>query len=163
MSSDLLLKLRNKYQKLFPDEIGVTYLELNDIENKIDIKLPEDFREIASFYKGGIIGGYSLYTVTSDIENEYGIINRTQALRETINLPKEYLPLYCEYGLIYLDLDNGSSNFGKVIYCDNEEAQSLYNQAYPKNPYWVFPSYLHFFEFLVKEEEKEQNPNNYKI
>lgn len=154
MTPELLLKLKNQYQTLFPDGHGVAYSELNDIENKIGKILPNDFREVASFYNGGIIGGYSLYTITSDAENEYGIVNRTEVLREVINLPKKYLPLYCEYGLIYLNLDNDSPNFGQVVYCDNEEAQNLFNPTYPKSPYWTFPSFFYFFEFLIKEEEK---------
>ncbi|MGY3188091.1 cell wall assembly regulator SMI1 [Lysinibacillus sp. TE18511] len=44
--------LRNKYRTLY-DIDGISKECLDKIEQKLQIKLPNDFREISSFYSGG--------------------------------------------------------------------------------------------------------------
>jgi hypothetical protein len=53
-------QLRDQYIILFgqePAKDGV----LDQIERELDVVLPTDFREICSFYSGGIVGGISHY------------------------------------------------------------------------------------------------------
>lgn len=154
--NEVIAKLKTHYESLFPEDKGVSQEELDSIEKKLEVTLPRDFRDIASFYSGGMIGGQSIYTITSDPNNEYGISNRTIVFREAINLPQKILPLYFEYGFIYMDLDDHSKNYKKVIYCATEEAQSLCESAYPQNVYRVYSSFTDFFEYLIEQEEKDR-------
>ncbi len=156
MQGDKLEILKSRYQELFPEDIGVTYEELERIEAELNINLPKDFKEIASFYPGGMVGRQSIFTITSNLKDSYGVTNRTKILRENIDLPYGILPLYSEYGFIYINLDKESEHFGKVIYCSTEEAQSLYEKKIPENIYQSYSSFLEFFEFLLTEEEKER-------
>lgn len=53
--------LRNKYRTLY-DIDGISKEYLDKIEQKLQIKLPNDFREISSFYSGGDVGGIDIHS-----------------------------------------------------------------------------------------------------
>lgn len=156
MNTQKLSKLKNRYLKLYPDDTGVKNEELEKIQKTLNINLPEDFKLITSFYSGGFLGDFSIFTISSDDSDDFGIINRALVFRDIIKLPEKYLPLYSEYGFVYVDLDSTSKNFKKVIYCSPEEAQLLSDRSFPKEPYWAFPSFTDFFEYLITEEENER-------
>ncbi len=148
--------LKTRYENLFPGDLGVKQEDLDYIEKELGIILPEDFRDIASFYSGGLIGGQSIYTITANFNDDYSIGNRAKVFRETIHLPETILPLYSEHGFIYIDLNDKSKNFRKVIYCGPEDAQNLYQSIYPQHVYWSYLSFTDFFEYLIEQEEQER-------
>ena len=65
---DIIL-LQEKYEKIYGNEATASG-DIENIEEALDVILPFDFKEILSFYSGGLLGGISHFgTSTSDSEN----------------------------------------------------------------------------------------------
>ena len=71
---------------------GVDNEVLSEIEKTLNVKLPEDFCEIALFYSGGYLGGISNYSFSNN-DVETNVINETIRLRNTVNLPLKSIVL----------------------------------------------------------------------
>lgn len=113
------IKLEQRYKKLYPTSVGVSEENIQKIEQYLNIKLPKEFREIITWYSGGIIGSYSIFNINSDLEDRYGILFNTMFFRDEVNLPNSLLILYYEYGAIFLCLDNVYFPSGSVFHIDD--------------------------------------------
>ena len=139
---DIIL-LQEKYEKIYGNEATASG-EIENIEEALDVILPFDFKEILSFYSGGLLGGISHFgTSTSDSEN---IVFETIKAREALGLPHHYVVLAePPESLILLDtLDKDG-----VLWVD---ANDLYN----KTEKW--DTYKDFFQFLIEEEMADYMP-----
>ena len=149
-------ELKQKYVRLFPDDGEMNQQEIKEIEGHLNLEFPDDFRKIISFYLGGKLG--NRFLLNFQTVGNYSIEEETLALRESINLPHDFLVLYCEYGMIYMDCNPNSAKYGHVMYVRTEDAQCLGDGIEPKY-YWDYPTFSDFFEHLLDEEEKERAEN----
>jgi hypothetical protein len=62
------------------------------IEQALALVLPLDLRRIASFYRGGLLGGFSLHEI-GDQGSADNIVAETRRLRASAGLPHEFLVL----------------------------------------------------------------------
>lgn len=144
-------RLREQYVSLFADE-GVQSDVLDAIEARLDVQLPADIREIASFYHGGMIGGISHndFAIAGPANN---VVDSTLRLRELIDLPHNLVVVAePENGLIVLDTESLET---AVIWCDAHDAANLGNRQFTSAP-GTWASYAEFFTYLLEEEEDER-------
>lgn len=116
--------------------------------------LPADFKEIASFYSGGIVGGISLhaFAATGPADN---IVDETRRIRAAVGLPMSMVVLAePAASLIVLDTKQqpGSS---AVIWLDATDVRRLNDLQSLNNPQ-VWSSYAEFFGFLLDREMEER-------
>ena len=122
-------ELKERYLNLQPSD-GVNKEVLSEIEKTLNVKLPEDFCEIASFYSGGYLGGISNYSFSSN-DGETNIINETIRLRNTVDLPLRYIVLSePAESLIVMD----TKNIPSIIWCDAVEVTKLNDKSFISKP-----------------------------
>jgi hypothetical protein len=149
-------QVKEHFYRYYPNNIGLDDSEIIQIEDQLNLKFPKDFKEICKFYTGEMLGGHSFLNFQT--VGNYSIEEETLALREAIKLPHDFLVLYCEYGMIYMDCNQNSLKYGHVMYVGTEDAQWLCDGVEPKY-YWDYPTFSDFFEHLLDEEEKERAEN----
>jgi hypothetical protein len=143
--------LEDRY-KTFAEKQPVDQLTLGRIENALSLKLPGDFRKIATFYSGGFLGGKSHNAITL-IGPGNNIVDETLRLRAEIGLPHQFIVIAePPESLIVLDTSNQGS---KVIWCDAPDVRNLANLEILRKPD-IWASYYDFFEYLLQEEEDER-------
>ncbi|NVL54496.1 SMI1/KNR4 family protein, partial [Pseudomonas syringae pv. actinidiae] len=76
--------LKEKYKSHY-DLKSSSKEEIKSLEKKLGIKLPLDFKKIATFYSGGLLGGISHHAISSK-NNPLNIVDETLRLRKAINL-----------------------------------------------------------------------------
>jgi hypothetical protein len=142
-------QLTKRYRALYPLE-GTSAIELKIIENKLDIKLPDDFKEIAQFYSGGLLGGISHFSISDEADPT--ITGETLRLRQQIGLLHKYVVLAePPSSLIVMD----TAGTPAVLWVDATDAEHLGKRALATPPdEWA--SYRDFFESLLDEEEEER-------
>lgn len=148
--------LEKRYKILFPEDKGLSNSQIISLEKTLRLSFSEDLKKILSFFSGGMLGMQSLLDFEGS--DEYSVAGLTGILRESIKLPHDFLVLYCEYGMIYVDCEKESQNYGHVLYCGTEDAQWLCDGIEPKY-YWDYLTFSDFFEHLLDEEEKERAEN----
>jgi hypothetical protein len=144
-------ELKERYRVLYGNE-GVGESTLSEIEAALGLTLPQDFKEIARFFRGGFLGGKSHHAI--DISGPANnIVGETLRLRNAIGLPTKFVVIAePAESLIVMETGAESSN---IIWCDAFDAKNLADAAGLRNPQ-VWPSYSVFFEYLVNEEEDER-------
>lgn len=141
-------ELKERYLNLQPSD-GVDNEVLSEMEKILNVKFPEDFCEIASFYSGGYLGGISNYSFSSN-DGETNIINETIRLRNTVNLPLRYIVLSePPESLIVMD----TKNIPSVIWCDAVEVTKLNDKSFISKPD-EWDSYTDYFAQLIEDEEE---------
>lgn len=141
-------ELKERYLNLQPSD-GVNKEVLSEIEKTLNVKLPEDFCEIASFYSGGYLGGISNYSFSSN-DGETNIINETIRLRNTVDLPLRYIVLSePAESLIVMD----TKNIPSIIWCDAVEVTKLNDKSFISKPD-EWDSYSDYFAQLIEDEEE---------
>ncbi len=151
MSTTDFDNLRERYLSFFGEE-PATADAVQVIESALKVKLPEDLKEIAKFYSGGMLGGISHAGI-----DESGIIAETQRLRSAINLPHRFLFLAePAESFIALDCEGGANGVPTVIWCDAHDVDHLDDLQTMSNPPETWPSYSAFFSYLLDEEEEER-------
>jgi len=147
-------KMRERYIRLQPSET-TSLQELDRIEKILGIKLPKDFRSIASFYTGGFLGGISHNAISCEGPG-YNVVEETLRLRASVNLPNRYLVLAePPESLIVLDTSKKTSaDSPTVLWCDATDVSRLDDPSLLTNPdTWI--SYSAFFSYMLSEEEEE--------
>src|SRR5262249_17561566 len=66
--------------------------ELDGIERELGVQLPPDFKEIATFYSGGMVGGISHNAIAAS-GPATNITGETRWLRQAIGLPCNFIVL----------------------------------------------------------------------
>ncbi|KPX17606.1 hypothetical protein ALQ08_102990 [Pseudomonas syringae pv. delphinii] len=139
--------LKEKYKLHYDLESG-SKKAIESLEKKLGIKLPLDFKKIAMFYNGGLLGGISHHAISSET-NPLNIVDETLRLRKTINLGTEFIVLAePSESIIALDISSAPA----VIWCDAIDAENLNTKKFSTQPdYWE--SYASFFSYLLEREE----------
>lgn len=142
-------ELKNRYLNLQPSDV-VNNAVLSEIENTLNIKLPKDFCEIASFYSGGYLRGISHYSFSNN-DGSTSIIEETIRLRTSIDLPHRYIVLAePPESIIVMDTENTPS----IIWCDAVEATKLNDKSFISKPN-EWNSYTEYFAQLIEDEEDD--------
>lgn len=142
--------IRERYIQLYPED-GVMEHTLGRIEDILQLKLPIDFRNIAEFYSGGLLGGISCFAFTHE-DITPNIVDETLRLRYSINLPSNFVVLAePPNSLIIMDTQNTPS----VIWCDATDTKRISTMAFISPP-TVWETFFDFFTKLVEDEEEEQ-------
>lgn len=146
-------ELRSRYIELLgeePTNAGV----LDQIESQLNMRLPSDFHNIASFYSGGTVGGISHHAIAAE-GPATNVVKETIRLREKAGIPHSMLVL-AESPESLIVLATGHSNTQPaVIWLDSSDVSSLHNVGTLHNPQ-VWNSYAEFFEFLLDRETEER-------
>ncbi|EPM67874.1 hypothetical protein A584_20098 [Pseudomonas syringae pv. theae ICMP 3923] len=139
--------LKEKYKSHYDLESG-SKEAIESLEKKLKIKLPLDFKKIAIFYNGGLLGGVSHHAISSE-KNPLNIVDETRRLRKAINLAAEFIVLAePPESIIALDISSAPA----VIWCDAIDAENLNTKKFSTQPdYWE--SYASFFSYLLEREE----------
>ncbi|WP_424237970.1 PoNe immunity protein domain-containing protein [Bhargavaea ginsengi] len=140
--------LKKRYQRLYPGE-GVSKRKLKKAEEFLDVNLPQDLLEIASFFGGGPLGGIDHFRFNIDEMYKPDIGNDTNRIRTYHPLPESYIVL-AESGerLILLDTEYAPA----VFWIEKDDIRKLKNKQFTvEQDCW--DTYEDFFcEQLLKEE-----------
>ena len=141
--------IKERYNLLFPDD-SITLDTPTIIEQRLQVTLPDDFKEIASFFNGGLIGGISIFSYDQMMPTN--IIEETLRLREGVQFPHSFLFLAEPAGsMIVLDTAKSPS----VIWCDSIDVYSLHNGSFQIVPD-IWNTFSDFFDYLLNQEEEER-------
>ncbi len=122
---------------------------LLEIESVLNVKLPNDFKEIASFYSGGFLGGISHHSLAIKGEAT-SIVQETLRIREAISLDNDYLVLAEPPESIIVMKCTGSP---AILWCDAVEVRNINSQKFENTPD-TWDSYSAFFKHLLDEEDE---------
>lgn len=140
--------IRERYDLLFTDDV-IAPQAVAQIEQQLQLQLPDDFKEIASFYNGGLIGGISIFSYNDHHPN---IIEETLRLRKDIQLSRSLLFL-AEPAESMIVLDTAQTP--AVIWCDSIDVHQLNDRSFQiATDTWN--TFSDFFEYLLTQEEEEQ-------
>jgi hypothetical protein len=146
-------QMRSRYIALFglePVENGV----LEQIESELGINFPSDFRTIATFYSGGIVGGISHHAIGHG-GNPNNITSETMRLREAVRLPHSIVTLAePPESLIVLETERANEQ-PSVFWIDGSDVSRLGEKESIRSPQ-VWPSYSDFFQFLLEREADDR-------
>ncbi|MFI3201935.1 MAG: SMI1/KNR4 family protein [Eubacteriales bacterium] len=141
-------EIKKMYTDMF-EVNGIGAEDLMKIENSLNVKLPLDFKEIASFFNGGYIGGVECFEFLNSRDNTLNIIDETKRLRKDISLPTRFVFLAePSESVIFMDCDN----MPRIIWCDSIEIENLQGGSFVTTPD-EFDTYTEFFRFLLEEEK----------
>jgi hypothetical protein len=142
-------EIRERYISLFGEEPSSAD-DLEKLEKSLRVTLPDAFKEVAKFYRGGMIGGISHHSmVASGPANN--ILEETQRIQKTTQLPRTFIVLAePSASLIVLNTQTGS-----VLWLDSTDIDNLNHPELLHDPQ-TWTSYADFFSFLLKEEEEER-------
>ncbi|GAB0170608.1 SMI1/KNR4 family protein [Lysinibacillus sp. CTST325] len=142
-------ELLNKYRALY-DIDGISKDYLDKIEYDLQIKLPNDFREVSSFYSGGDVGGKNIHSfLFSDSTN---LIGETLRIREAVGLPSRFVVIAeQDESIIIMDTENKPS----IIWLDSVEITKLEEQDFISEPD-VWENFSDFFNHILDDEEEER-------
>lgn len=142
-------ELKERYLNLQQND-GINNAVLSEIEKSLNVKLPSDFCEIASFYSGGYLGGISNYSFSNN-DGSTNIIEETIRLRDNINLPLRYVVLAKPpESIIVMDTENVPS----IIWCDAVEVTKLNDKSFISKPN-EWNRYTEYFAQLIEDEEDD--------
>ena len=142
-------ELRAKYESLTTLN-GIDEGILNEIQTRLNVRLPEVFCEITTFFGGGLLGGISSHSFS--ILNSPNIIDETIRLRNVVDLPLRYVVLAePDESLVVMDTQSTPS----IIWCDAVEVHALREGSFVSKPD-EWNTYTEFFSQLLEDEEEEQ-------
>jgi hypothetical protein len=146
-------QLRSRYIALYgPDPVGKGVLE--QMESELGINFPSDFRTIATFYSGGIVGGISHHAIAHG-GNANNITTETMRLRKAVRLPHSIVILAePPESLIVLETEHAKDQPG-VFWIDDSDVSRLSEKGTIRCPQ-VWPSYSDFFQFLLEREADDR-------
>lgn len=140
-------ELKRRYTSIFGEE-GCDIGTLKDIERELDVELPLDFVEIATFYSGGYLGGISHHEIASKSVST-NIVEETLRIRESVGLNPNFVVIAePPESIIVLQV----SSAPEVIWCDAVEAKNLNSRKFENDPI-TWNMYSDFFEYLLDEED----------
>jgi hypothetical protein len=149
----MMIGLRNRYVSIFgsePAEKG----ELDLMEKKLGVRFPEDFKEVSTFYSGGILGGIShnAFAARGPANN---ITDETKRLRDTAGLPDSFVVLAEPPASLIVMNTNLEGGSPVVVWCDAFDVSRLGTLQEMHDPQ-TWGSYAEFFKFLLDMEEEER-------
>ncbi|MCQ3032290.1 SMI1/KNR4 family protein [Pseudomonas syringae] len=124
--------------------------DIRGVENSLSVRLPDDFKEIATFYTGGSLGGISHHAMFS-ATNPLNIVSETLRLRKSINLSMEYIVLAePAESLIVMNVSKPPA----VMWCDANDVEHLGTNKLSTPPD-CWENYASFFSYLLDREASE--------
>jgi hypothetical protein len=133
--------------------IVLTQNEISNVERKLNIILPNNFKELCHNCSYEIFNFSEFYNFGS--ESTYSVITQTLGWRKSINLPHNYLVLGDDgTSAILMKIEGNESS---VIWCSLEDVLNICKGLPMKYDPTVFPTFTDFYEFLLDEEEKSRN------
>ena len=146
---DIMQKLQERFLLLQKSD-GIMDTELDEIQKVLNVELPMDFRNIATFFSGGYLGGISNFTF-SMVDGDFNLITQTMEFRKTVKLLNRFIVLAePPESIIVMDTENSPS----IIWCDAVEVDKLGRNEFIAQPD-EWESYLDYFTQLVEDEEDE--------
>lgn len=140
-------KLKKRYLQVFESD-GIDEVELKRVEIILNITLPIDFKQIATFFSGGDVGGIEFFSFTNLIYGATNIVDETIRLRNSILLPQRFIFLAePAESIVVMDTENTPA----IIWCDAVEVNKLSSGEFISQPH-IFQSFSEFFTFLLNEE-----------
>lgn len=149
-----LEQLRAQYIELFRNEPTDDDV-LDQIQSRLGVTIPSDFRQIASFYSGGMVGGISHHAIAA-LGPATNIQAETLRLRESISLPHSMLVLAEPAESLIILVTDHSIARPAVLWLDSIDAPNLNDVGSLHNPQ-TWSSYANFFEFLLDLELEERS------
>lgn len=149
-------KIKKRYMNIcsINNSKGVDDNTLNKIEQILNVKLPYDYRKIASFYEGGGVGIIEEFAIAYENITP-NIVEETIRLRKAINLPHRFIFIAePSESVIVMDTENTPS----IIWCDATDVDRINNKSFSITPN-TWNTYLEFFEYMLDDEEEEQRLN----
>lgn len=124
------------------------------IEQALGLVLPLDLQRISSFYRGGLLGGFSHHEI-GDQGSADNVVAETRRLRASAGLPREFLVLAePPESLIVLRTMADAAADTPVIWCSAVDVARLAGmQLVADHDEW--PSYAAFFGYLLDLEGEE--------
>lgn len=146
--------LKERYTRLFGAH-STPSNNLDTLEAQLGIVLPDDFKTIAGFFSGGIVGGIALHSTTCGAPYDY-ILDETTEIRKAIGLPHDF-QILAEPAerLIAMEVRTDSVGDSRVIWLDATDAELLHDVASLHSPD-IWNSYPEFLAWLLDEEEDER-------
>ena len=136
---------------------GRSEQELEDIEQKLNVKLPQDFREIQLAYTLCLLGGISILNI-SKLYNP-NIIDETIAMRDAIDIEHKYILLENDRESVIL---LNTADAPAVLWVDSIAIERLNDLEPHESNSWN--TFQEFFEYLinieVEDREDEARRNN---
>lgn len=143
-----IMELKKRYLKLANDK-GIDDQEIEDIEEILQITLPDEFKEICRFFNGGCLGIIDNYSFKQG--NWNNIIDETTRLRVEVNLPPRFIVLAePPESIIVMNVEETPS----IIWCDATDIYNLETKSYTSNP-TIWRDYSDFFGEMLSDEEDE--------
>lgn len=140
-----LFELKMKYLEIFPED-SLNQDELNAIEKRLGITLPSDFKEISEYFSGGSVGIIEFYDFKDN--NDINIVDETLRLRESIQLPEQYIVLAePPESVVLMDI----RNIPAIIWCDCIDIENINGNNYLRQPD-TWESFSDFFYDMLMEE-----------
>jgi hypothetical protein len=132
-------------------ERGTQAAVLSQIESRLGLALPADFRRIAEFFDGSGINTLPLYSIDAGGDS-WSIVEQTLRLRTAISLPKPFVVLAePPESLIVMNCAEG----GRVLWIDASDAGRLATSDTLRKPD-EWPSFAEFFAHLLDEEDLDR-------
>lgn len=145
-------KLRERYIALFGEEGAGD--AIRRIEDRLGVGLPSDFKDVAKFYSGGLLGGISHNAIACE-GNATTIVGETERLRQATRVPERFVVLAePPESLIVLDTQPPAGK-PAVIWLDAIDVTRLETASFLSPPD-SWQSYADFFSTLLDDEEEER-------
>ena len=153
---NIINDLRNQYILLYGEE-PVARNSIKELEQRLEIELPNDFKEISSFYSGGLLGGISHNAIASN-GPATNMFDETSKLRLSEGLPLNLVVIATPpISLIVMDC-SATNDIGSdtIIWCDSHDAVHLQTGKFISQPQ-TWPKYTDFFRYLIDQEHQERS------
>jgi hypothetical protein len=149
-------KLKEKYLSLYTEK-EFDKNNILDIENTLNVILPNDLKKIAEYCnRFDNIGNMDLFSFDRLVDG-WNIIEKTEFFRTSINLPHEYIVLQeGNESFIVLETQVSENNQAPVIWCGITDAYNLASRNPLIDNPRIFATFADFFTYLLDEEETER-------
>jgi hypothetical protein len=150
-------ELKDRYLQLFPEK-GISNFKITKIEKRLSIKIPQDLKEILTYYAGySDIASLSLFSFLED-EIGWNVCDKTEEFRKLIKLPNKYLVLKeGDESFIVLETKNDQEDLAPIYWIGISDVQNLIEEKPLLDNPTIFQTFAEFFEYLLEEEEKMRN------
>jgi hypothetical protein len=143
-------ELKNKYLSLY-DSDGISKEQLDWIEHELQIRLPNDFREITGYYGGGSIGYKDIHAFSVSCPDN--LVSETLKIRSAVKMPNRFIVIGEQSeSIIIMDTENKPS----ILHIDSVEISKLEKQDFISEPD-VWMNFSDFFAELLDEEIEERS------
>lgn len=146
-----LVELKQSYLKM-KDENGISENDIRNIEEKLNVQLPYDFKNIATYFRGGTLGTLDTYDFLDSI------IDETLKMRKAFTISHQYIVLAQDDESVLL-LD--TVQYPGIIWCDIDDVFNLCSSKFIRQPD-IWGSYSDFFHEMILSDIDRRKCNSKK-